>query len=969
MECKSFFARLSAMAVALASISVSYLPVHATEEMPVEFYGTVTDAGQTVDKMTIDYGELDNTTIEAGSIDTETYKVHFTSTIDYGDKKDQMYAELDLPVTGVSVAGNKVTVDFDSSKASTLTWLGEGRNYPGKLNLTVEQTKNINAQTPDKRDIPITTERYEYTNTVSSYKDLHDEEVSKFEGVQADINYQIHKGTNDSLIVWFHGNGEGDFPTKDTNNNVAQMLANRGTVAWVSDEAQQVFGDATVISFQSPSVWYTATKDQYLEKAYNEIQQVITEQNIDPDKVYVSGCSAGGFMTTRMIIAYPDLFKAAMINCPALDVADLRAGFVGATPSDEELQSIKNSKTAIWLVQGETDGSVNPENCSKRIFNAVTEGATVTSKSFENGIASGYTTYETADNKYKLTLYQTVDQADITGSLGDTRKSGKLVFAEDYNKDGALEAVKYSDHWSWIYTLRNNPQDASGTHIWNWAANYSKQENPVVTGTQKVFVTGDDWGPAVSKTILTLDSNVDGATLDIDNFTVTEIKEATDWVTNVGSVIESTSPRKVTNVYLSDAKGNKTDAKTGNIVTVEMYISPNDGSPFRYDLATGSNKWCNKYQLVVNGIAALDDENATKVTISVDNSLDLKDQNNWITDVAYKFDTTKTYTGTDGIVMPYGQYSPKADNKKHALIVWLHGAGEGVGAAGNYGNDNYVDLLGNEVTALASDEFQNLFDGGAYVITPQAQTMWMDGGDGQYQNGDKGSMYEKTLFELIQKVVKENKAIDADRVIIGGCSNGGYMTMEMVLKHPDYFYKAYPICEAYYDEYITEDQIAAVKNGGTELWFTYAKNDTTVDPTKTAIPTIERMKKAGITVHTSVWDDVHDTTGRFWLDANGQLTAENTGVPYQYAGHWSWIYFDNNENMCDDCKKNEWKWLAEYIPRKENTTTETTKNEDKKTDAKKTANTSDSNNTLFYGSIFLVAVTIAGVVILKKKES
>ena len=182
--------------------------------------------------------------------------------------------------------------------------------------------------------------------------------------------------------------------------------------------------------------------------------------------------------------------------------------------------------------------------------------------------------------------------------------------------------------------------------------------------------------------------------------------------------------------------------------------------------------------------------------------------------------------------------------------------------------------------------------------------MWMDGGDGQYQNGDKGSMYADDLFALIEKYVKDHPDIDPERVIIGGCSNGGYMTMEMILKHPDYFYKAYPICEAYYDEYITDEQIAALKKGGIEIWFTYAENDTTVDPTLTSIPTAERMKKAGITVHMSVWADVHDTTGRF---------TNADGTPYQYAGHWSWIYFDNNENYCISCTDismsgSGWQW-------------------------------------------------------------
>ncbi len=960
MKANSIFAKVSAVAVTLATLAANVSPLLAdeTKDQSVTFYGAVTDAGQVVDKMTIDYGDDLGTTItiDSSSVDTSTYKVHFKSTADYGAKKeskDPVYAEKDLTITNVSVSGNVVTVDFDQTEAATLTWLAEGRNYPGKLELSVTQEKEIKTQSSDKRELdPISTTKYTYTNNVSSYEQLVDDEVSKFTGVKADINYQIHKGTNKSLIVWFHGNGEGDFSTetasKLTENNVAQMLANRGTVAWVTEEAQSVFGDATVMSFQSPGVWYTATKDNYLEQAYNEIQAVIKEQGIDPSQVYVSGCSAGGFMTTRMIIKYPDLFKAAMINCPALDIADLRAGFEGATPTDEELNKIKDSQTAIWLVQGETDSSVNPENCSKRMFKILTEGENVSEKSFDNGIASGYTTYETADNKYKLTLYETVDQADITGTLGDTRKGGKLKFVEDYNKDGVAEEVKYNDHWSWIYTLRNNPTAADGTHIWQWAANYTEKEVvETVSGTQKVFVVGDDWGPAVNKTILTLDKEVEASSLNAENFNVVEIKENTDWVTNVGAVIESESDRTVTNVYLSDEKGNKVDSTKGNIVTVEMYISPNDGSPFRYDLATGSNKWVNKYQLIVDGKATADGK---EVKLSVNNSLDLKDQNNWYTDAAYKFDVTGSYTGTDGTVMPYGLYSPSTDGKKHALVVWLHGAGEGVGAAGNYGNDNYVDLLGNEVTSLASDEFQSLFEGGAYVLTPQAQTMWMDSGDGTYQNGDKGSMYEKTLFELIQKIVKENNNIDPSRVIIGGCSNGGYMTMEMVLKHPDYFYKAYPICEAFYDEYITDDMITAVKNGGTEFWFTYAENDTTVDPTKTAIPTIKRLKAAGVTVHTSVWSDVHDTTGRFKKD---------DGSAYQYNGHWSWTYFFNNQNTCDDCKKNEWEWLAEY--KSDNNTVKP---------SKKSAKTSDDSNVLFYGGVMLIAlVGVAGVVVLKKRHN
>jgi poly(3-hydroxybutyrate) depolymerase len=77
--------------------------------------------------------------------------------------------------------------------------------------------------------------------------------------------------------------------------------------------------------------------------AADEINAVIEQYGIDPAKVLVSGCSAGGYMTTRMIIAHPELFKAAMINCPAYSVADDRGG---ETPTDEELQALLAAATA-----------------------------------------------------------------------------------------------------------------------------------------------------------------------------------------------------------------------------------------------------------------------------------------------------------------------------------------------------------------------------------------------------------------------------------------------------------------------------------------------------------------------------------------------------------------------------------------------------------------------------------------------
>ena len=880
---KKLFAAFVSMALVLTTYCA---PLSAVEPdtFSCQLYGEVTDAGQVVSKVVIDYGATKKVT----NVDKDTFNVHVkgTNPESYNvpaDETSYNAKELDRTIVKVEVKGQYVTLYMDMNEGATLTYLANGgRNIPLDIEYTITQVKPVTLTAADGTSLDSN-----YTANYTCDNTIIDSETAKFKSVIVEdgINYQYHEGKNDSLIVWFHGNGEGDY--NGSQNNVAQMLANRGTVAWASDDAQAIFGDAHVMAFQAPDTWYYAQSKNLLKQAYNEIKAVIAEKGIDPEKVYVSGCSAGGYMTTRMLIAYPNLFNAAMINCPALDVADARGG---ETPTDAELASLRDSDTAIWLVQGETDSSVATDECSKRMFDILTEGQETTKTTVAQEIASDYTTWETADNKYKLSLYETTDDA-------------KLMFAEDYDQDGVYTEVQYSNHWSWIYTLNNNPTAADGTSIWKWAADYKVDGK--VFGDQKVYVIGDDWGPAVTKTIITLNKTVAADSLDKDDFAVAEVKNAMNWITMVEEI--ATTDRQVLNVYTSDAEGNKVDSDS-NIITIEMYVDPNTGSPFIYRPGTGSNYWCETYELHVklannSALTLADGTNVT--TLAIDESINFKGDDKIVPQVDGIFDIDQEYVASDGTVYNYADYTPAEDDKKNALVIWLHGAGEGT--AGGV-NDSYIDLLGNEVTAFVSDEFQDLYDG-AYVLVPQCPTMWMDDGNGEYQNGDIGSCYKDSLFELIEAYVAANPDIDTNRIIIGGCSNGGYMTMEMILAHPDYFAAAFPICEAFQDQYITDEQIESLVD--LPIWFTYAKNDGTVDPTLCSEPTIERLLKAGAkNVHVSVFDDVHDTTGRFFLDGK-DLTTENTGVPYQYNGHWSWIYFDNNE--CYEGELNAWQWLSKQV--------------------------------------------------------
>ncbi|WP_296877129.1 prolyl oligopeptidase family serine peptidase [Thomasclavelia sp.] len=673
----------------------------------------------------------------------------------------------------------------------------------------------------------------------------------KFTYDSTTVQYSLYSpeedGHKNALVIWNHGGGE-------TGNDVEMaLLANKAT-ALGDEEFQKVMDGAYILTPQRQS---GASSTASAETIYQLILKLLKENpDIDPNRVIVGGCSAGGAMTMTMLFAHPELYAAAYPICPATTSANV---------TDEMIESIKD--VPIWFVHADNDPTVIPEKTSHdlaRRLKAV--GAEVHTSYFPDVRDTSGRFYQTADGDF-------------------TTENTKIEY-------------QYPGHWSWIYFYNNECfDDENGTNLWQWLSVQTNEVKEVVSGSQKAYIIGDDWGPAVTKTVITLDKTVSADSLNKDDFTVVEKKNVTNWTTMQEEI--GTADRQVLDVYPCDVNGNKVDGDS-NIIAIEMYVDPNTGSPFIYRLGSGFNYWCDTYELHVTlaDNSALTLADGTEVdSLSVAPAIDLKGDDKIVPQVDGVFDINQEYKASDGTIYNFADYTPVADDKKNALVIWLHGAGEGTDKGVN---DSYIDLLGNEVTAFVSDEFQELFEG-AYVLVPQAPTMWMDGGDGEYQNGDIGSRYKDSLFEMIQKYVADHPDIDPNRIIIGGCSNGGYMTMEMILAHPDYFAAAFPICEAFYDEYITDEQIESLVD--LPIWFTYAKNDGTVDPTLCSEPTIERLLKAGAkNVHVSAFEDVHDTTGRF---------VDEDGNPHQYSGHWSWIYFDNNE--CYEGELNAWQWLSKQV--------------------------------------------------------
>ena len=246
-----------------------------------------------------------------------------------------------------------------------------------------------------------------------------DEEADKFVAAKSKsgVNYQYFKPVNKDdgkkhpLIIWFHGNGEGGY--KDYQNNVSQKLANRGAVAFAEDKTQKIFGGAYVVAPQADDTWYNNYSKGYIKSVKAMIDEFASENNIDKNRIYIFGASAGGYMSFRMMIEYPDYFAAFSTSAAALDKAAISGG-VATTAQD--LMKIRNKP--LWMVHAQNDPTISYENTSKRVYDVLSKYGAI------------------------LSSYPNV-------KIGET---------------------EYNGHWSWIYSLRNMPVNDKGEHLFEWMA-------------------------------------------------------------------------------------------------------------------------------------------------------------------------------------------------------------------------------------------------------------------------------------------------------------------------------------------------------------------------------------------------------------------------------------------------------------------------------------------------------------------
>ncbi len=375
------------------------------------------------------------------------------------------------------------------------------------------------------------------------------------------------------------------------------------------------------------------------------------------------------------------------------------------------------------------------------------------------------------------------------------------------------------------------------------------------THSYTLVVTGFDWGPGANKVILPMDETVDS--VDRGNYRVEVTRKTDVRELNPG---EAKGTLQVLHAYVSDEDGHP--LSEGAFVSLVLAVSPNDplSSPMKYMTNPGRGNYWIDYSLMVREL------HTGKV---------FTNETRRIRPIVDAFDLTGVYTHPDGTRLTYASYVPEVGLEGAPLIIWLHGGGEG-------GTDPSIVLMANRAANYASDEIQTIFQG-AYVLVPQTSTRWMHGVSGGLTQGQEDDIYHKALIGLFDQFIEKHPNIDPDRIYVGGCSNGGYMSLKLLIENPDTFAAAFISALAYQSRYLTDTQLEKLKDQS--IWFVHSADDRTTVASQTVIPVYERLQVAGAKdVHLSLYDHVVDVTGLFG------------GSGYLYNGHLSWIY--HHANLC-----------------------------------------------------------------------
>jgi len=202
------------------------------------------------------------------------------------------------------------------------------------------------------------------------------------------------------------------------------------------------------------------------------------------------------------------------------------------------------------------------------------------------------------------------------------------------------------------------------------------------------------------------------------------------------------------------------------------------------------------------------------------------------------------YTDAAGQVLPYRLLKPESysTHVKYPLVLFLHGATD-------RGEDNERQLL-QGVAVFAQAAVRREYP--CWVAAPQCPK------DAKWSDEDLPPTPQPTeptrlALALVTALLRDNNA-DPQRIYVTGLSMGGSGTWDMLIRRPDLFAAAVPICGG-------GDETQAAKIAHIPIWAFHGARDTVVQPEHSRT-LIEALKKAG---------------------GNPKYTE------YPEVGHWSWL--------------------------------------------------------------------------------
>lgn len=378
------------------------------------------------------------------------------------------------------------------------------------------------------------------------------------------------------------------------------------------------------------------------------------------------------------------------------------------------------------------------------------------------------------------------------------------------------------------------------------------------TASFDVYSSVYDYGARIDKVVIESPVTLDSNSIDKDTFKISSNNKS-----NANLKYEN-GERVIKNIYVSDTdNGNK--SKEGKYIIAELDTTLN--SKYADVLQWNDAEFTNvpltiEYNVTQNKEIKSDTGKSIQMSLS---------QDKFIQNVVDDFGEGKSKEG-----LHYRDYQPKKDGKKHPLVIWLHGAGEG-------GENNVTHINGNRgAVAFTTDKAKQIFDD-PYILAPQSPDYWMT----EFKVGNivlKGTNNTEKVVSLIKEYISNHKEIDEKRVYIGGCSMGGYQTWETLFAAPELFAAAFPICAAYD---VPVEKMNAVKD--IPIWLVHAEIDDTV-PVQYSRNAYKHMKELGGKINYTEYPKVQ---------VEGQ----------DFAPHGVWVYALNNMPKTED-GKTYFEWIA-----------------------------------------------------------